>query len=483
MVFNVTTKLYDIAIIGAGIIGTSIARELSRYKLNTLVIEKESEITNGTSKANSGIIHAGFDAQNGTKKARFNVLGSEMMPKLAKELQFPYRQNGALVINFYKRNHFRVQALYENVIKNGVKDLKILDKKALFELEPNLNKTVHSALFAPSSAVVSPYEMVIAFAENATENGVDFALNCRVVNIENRNEHFEIYGLMNNASSVVIKSKMVINAAGLYSDEINNMLCSKKRKIVPKKGEYILLDKTAGNFFDRTVFQLPTRIGKGVLISPTVQGNLLLGPTSYTVQDKTATETSYYGLQKVIKASIKTSENVPLHKTINSFAGLRANVANEKDDFILDSENGFINLLNINSPGLSAAPAIAKHVANIVKKALLPQLNPNFNPNRRRILRFVDVPSDEQNELIQKDKRYGKIICRCELVSEAEVVDSIRRPLGANTLDGVKRRTRCMMGECQGTYCGSKVLYILAKELGKSIYDLTKHGGKSNILE
>ncbi|MCL2323787.1 MAG: NAD(P)/FAD-dependent oxidoreductase [Oscillospiraceae bacterium] len=470
--------MFDVVIIGAGIIGSSIAQSLSRFSLNVLVMEAHEEISSETSKANSGISHAGFDAEPGTLKARFNVLGNSMYKKLTKELDIPYEQNGSLVLCFQEEDMPRLQLLYDQGIKNGVPDLRILEKDEVLKLEPNVSENIYRALYAPTGGIISPYEATIAFAENAFINGVNFKLNCRVQSITKKEDHYII-----NTSGESVLARFIVNAAGLYSDEINNLISEKKYSIIPRRGEYILTDKMEEGFLSKTLFQLPTKLGKGVLVTPTMHGGLLIGPSSEDILDKGDFDTTSDVIKKVIETASMSVKSLPVSSTITSFAGLRANLSNF-DDFIvekLDGEN-FINAVGINSPGLTSAPAIAEYISNIIADVLDPKEKLYFNPYRVSIKRFNELSLKEQNELIKENSAYGQIVCRCETVTEAQVVDAIRRQPGATTLDGIKRRVRCGMGRCQGGFCTSKVMEIMCRELGKSPFDVTKFGEGSNLI-
>lgn len=470
--------MYDVVVIGAGVIGCAISRELSKYKLNICVIEKNEDVADGTSKANSGIVHAGFDAKPGTLKAKLNARGNLMFDKLSKELDFPFKRNGSLVLCFDADDMDKLELLKEQGIENGVRDIRILNKTQLKELEPNVSDEAYAALYAPAGGIVCPYEMTIALAENAYENGVEFKLCTKVEGIQKTEGSYTIA-----TDKGQFKSRIIINAAGTYSDELNNMVSENKIHIVPRKGEYCLLDKAAGNMVKRTIFQLPTKLGKGILVTPTVDGNLLVGPTAMDIEDKTSLSTTQEGLDEVLKKAGVSVKAIPRNKIITSFAGLRAHSI--ADDFIIgeaeDAKN-FFNAAGIESPGLSCAPSIALLVEDMIVKAVKPEKNENFNPIRHGIPKFRELSDEERRKLITERPEYGKIICRCELVTEGEIIDSIRRPLGAKSLDGVKRRTRAGMGRCQAGFCSPRIVDILAKELNIPLTKVTKSGGNSELL-
>jgi len=470
--------MYDVAIIGAGVIGCSIAREMSRYELRVCVLEKSSDAAAGTTKANSAIVHAGFDAKPDSLKGRLNAKGNDMFDRLSEELDFPFKRIGAFVLCFDKKDLYKLEELKKQGETNGVPGLVILSKGEIKKLEPNISEDVVAALYAPSSGIVCPYEMTIALAENANCNGVEFRFETEVTKIEKNNK-----GYLINTSNGEIEAALIVNAAGVHADEINNMVSKKKLDIVPRKGQYLLFDKEAGNLVSKTIFQLPTAMGKGVLVTPTVDGNLLLGPNAVDVEDKNDLITSKDGMDEIVSKGRLSVKDLPLNKVITSFSGLRAH--SEADDFIIgeayDAEN-FINAAGIESPGLSSAPSIAQVIENIIAQKLKPKKNDNFNPIRKGIPKFRELSNEERNKLIKERPEYGKIVCRCEVVTEGEIIDSIRRPLGARSLDGVKRRTRAGMGRCQAGFCSAKIVDILAKELNIAPTEVTKFGGDSKVL-
>lgn len=466
-----------IIIIGAGVIGCSIARELSRYDASVLVLESNNDVACGTSKANSGIVHAGFDAKPGTLKAKFNILGNPMFDRISKELDFPFKRIGAMVLCFDEQDFPALTELYQKGIKNGVEGLEVLMGDKVREIEPYVSDKVVAALVAPTSGIAGPYEMTIAYAENAYTNGVSFEFNKKVTSIKQSDEW-----VVECEDGSSYSADLVINCAGVFADEINNMVCDDKIKIVARKGEYMLLDKTNGYIAGKTLFQLPTAMGKGILVSPTTHGNILLGPTALDVEDKLSTSTTVDGLNETFS---KASQSVPsLNKrmVITQFSGLRAH--NVEGDFVIgmSDKQGFYNVAGIESPGLTSAPAIAVHVAKEVAEYLALGVNADFNPVRKGIKQFATMSDDEREKAIAENPLYGKVVCRCEVVTEGEIVDSINRPLGAKDLDGVKRRTRAGMGRCQSGFCTSRIMEILARETGVDMQDVTKFGKGSNLL-
>ena len=409
--------MYDVVIIGAGVSGSASARELSRYKLNACVIEKTEDVCSGTSKANSGIVHAGFDAPEGSLMAKLNVEGNLMMEELSKELDFPFKKNGSLVICLSEEDMPKLKELYDRGIRNGVKELKILNKEEVLELEPNITDDVYAALYAPTGGIVCPFGLNIALAENANTNGIEFRFNTEAQDIEKIDGGFII-----KTNQGDIKTKYIVNAAGVYADKFHNMVSQNKINITARKGEYCLLDKTAGNHVSRTIFALPGKMGKGVLVSPTAHGNLIVGPTSTDIDDKEGVNTTREGLDTVIGKSSMNVKNIPMRQVITSFSGLRAHEDNH--EFIikeLEDAKGFIDCAGIESPGLTSSPAIGKMVADILKEKLNLEENPNFVGTRKGILDPNTLSLEERNQLIKEQPAYGNIICRCEMITEGEI--------------------------------------------------------------
>lgn len=476
--------MYDVAIIGAGVVGSAIARELSKYQANICVIEKYEDVCDGTSKANSAIIHAGFDAAPGSLKAKLNVRGNAMMDTLSKELDIPFKRNGSLVVCTKDQERSGLESLLEKGKANGVPDLRILERDELLEIEPNLSDDVDCALFAPTGGIVCPFHMTMAFAENAYTNGVSFFLNTEVTKIEKADAHYCIKTHhVDSNTDETFEAKVVINAAGVYADTFNNMVSENKLHITARKGEYCLLDKDAGTHVSHTIFQLPSKMGKGVLVTPTIHGNLLVGPTAVDVEDKEAVNTTQEGLDSLSQTASRSVKNVPMRQVITSFAGLRAH--EDGDDFVIgeaDDAKGFINAAGIESPGLSSAPAIGEMVASLVKDMLSLETKTDFISTRKGILKPETLSMEERSQLIKEHPEYGNIICRCEMITEGEIMDAIHRPLGARSLDGVKRRTRAGMGRCQSGFCSPRTMEILEREVPMSIYNVTKSGIGGEIV-
>ncbi len=470
---------YDVAVIGAGVIGALTARELSKYNIKTVLLEATNDVAMGASKANSGIVHAGFDAKPGTLKAELNVKGCLMMQELCKKLSVPYKKNGSLVVAFSEEEMITLKELYERGIANGVPELRLIDKKELKEMEPMLSDEVFGALDAESAGIVCPYELTIAATENAVVNGVEFKRNFKVSDITFENGIFNV-----KSENDEIKTKFIVDAAGAYSDEIARMIGDESVNLIMRRGEYFILDKSVGNTVSHTIFQCPTKMGKGILVSPTVDGNLLIGPTAEDIDDKENKSTTLNGFRNIKEYSVKSCPSVSTRNAITSFTGLRAHPVN--DDFILGPSkinNQFIHASGIESPGLTSAPAIAEYLTNIIINAIGNVSNNSaFNGCREDVFRFRHATDEEKKAAIAKNPAYGRIVCRCETITEGEIIDAINAPAGARDVDGVKRRTRAGMGRCQGGFCGSKVVEILARELGTEINEITKFGNGSNIL-
>lgn len=472
------TDMYDVIIIGGGVSGAASARELSRYKVRACVLEKEEDVCCGTSKANSAIAHAGYDAEPGSLMAKLNVRGNEMMEQMSKDLDFPFQRIGSLVICLSEEEMPGLQKLYDRGIANGVKGLKILNREEVLEMEPNITDNVYAALYAPTAGIVCPFNLNIALAENAYTNGIEFRFNTEVQNIRKIDGEYELC-----TNQGTFRTKYVVNAAGVYADKFHNMVSEKKIHITPRRGDYCLLDKSAGIHVSRTIFSLPTKYGKGVLVTPTVHGNLLVGPTAIDIENKEGTNTTREGLDEVITKAGQNVKNLPMRQVITSFAGLRAH--EDGTEFIIgepEDARGFIDCAGIESPGLTSCPAIGEMVAGILQEKLGLEKKDNFIATRKGILDPDTLTREERAELIQREPAYGNIICRCEMITEGEILDAIRRPLGARSLDGVKRRTRAGMGRCQSGFCSPRTMEILARELHVSMADIMKSGGKSRLV-
>lgn len=470
--------MYDIAVIGAGVTGCAVARYLSRYSASVCVLERDEDVCCGTSKANSGIVHAGYDAEHGSLMSQMNLRGSRMMESLSKELDFSYSRNGSLVLCLHEEDMPRLRRLYENGMENGVEGLELVEGKRLRELEPNVSKNTVAAIWAPTGAIVCPFGLTIAFAENAAANGVEFRFDTEVTGITRTGEGWTV-----QTNKGVVDARCVVNAAGVYADLFHNMVSAKKIHITPRRGDYCLLDKTAGGFVTHTLFQLSTNKGKGVLLSPTVHGNIIVGPTAIDIEDREGVNTTAEGIDELISKAGQLAENIPMRQVITSFAGLRAH--EDGHEFIIgeaEDAPGFFDCAGIESPGLSSSPAIGEYVSDLLRDKLGLEPNRSFEPGRKGVLDPKTLTKEERSELVHRDPAYGRMICRCEGVSEGEIVDAIHRTPGARSLDGVKRRTRAGSGRCQSGFCSPRVIEILARELGVDQSEITKSGGGSFLI-
>lgn len=471
--------MLDVIVIGAGVSGSAVARELSRYDISVCVLEKCSDVCEGTSKANSAIVHAGFDADEGSLMAKLNVEGNEMMDQLSKDLDIPFKRNGSMVVCVHKEELDGLKVLFDRGVKNGVKGLKLLTKEEALKLEPNLSDNVEGALLAPTGGIICPFELNIAMAENANANGVEFRFNTEVENITKDSDG--IWHVRTNNGEY--RSRYIVNAAGVYADKLHNMVSADKMHIIERRGDYCLLDKEVGSYVSHTIFPQPTKYGKGVLVTPTVHGNLLVGPTAIDIEKKEGNNTTQEGLDAVISKASENVKNLPMRNVITSFAGLRAHL--ERHEFVIEEVKDapcFIDVAGIESPGLSASPAIGKMVGDMLKEKMGLKEKKDWISTRKGVKSTEGLSIDEMNALIKENPAYGNIICRCEMVTEGEILDAIHRPLGARTLDGVKRRTRAGMGRCQAGFCSPRTMEILHRELDLPYEKITKSGGKSNIV-
>ena len=474
---------YDVAVIGAGVCGAMITREMSKLDLKVVLLEKYNDVAMGTSKANSAIVHAGFDAAPGSLKAQLNVQGASLMAYYCNKLHVPYKNIGSLVVAYNWDDMKTLDELFERGFANGVPNMEIISQERLRTMEPYISEEAVGALWAPTAGIVSPYELTIACTENAVLNGARVKRNSGVFDIEYKDGLFFL-----STASGVVKAKYVINCAGVFADQIAKMIGDTSFRIIPRKGEYYLLDKTEKKMVNHVLFHCPSKMGKGILVTPTVHGNVLMGPTAIDLDfdSKLDLDTTIEGLD-IVKNDVRTV--IPALSTrncITSFAGLRAHIDINDADFLIapsKANEHFINVAGIESPGLTAAPAIARYVAKIFKE-MAPQYQRKevFRTDRPAPVRVNEMSDEERKALVEKDKRYGRIICRCEGITEGEIIDAIKAPCGARDVDGVKRRTRAGMGRCQGGFCGSKVVEILARELGEEMNKITKFGNDSKIL-
>ncbi len=469
--------MFDVIVIGGGVIGGLILRELTKYKANVCLVEKAGDVAMGASKANSGIVHAGFDATVGSLKAKFNVEGNRMMESVCADLGVKFRRNGSLVVAFSDEDLKTISDLKTRGEMNGVEGLEIIDQARLREMEKNITNEALAALYAPTGGIVCPYELTIASIGNAMDNGAKLVTDFNVNAIEKTENVY----LVKSNDGQEVEGKIVINCAGLYSGKIAQMV-GDDITIGARKGEYILLARESCDFVSHTLFFTPTKLGKGILVTQTVDNNILLGPTAE--EQSGDTETSANGLAFVIEKAGKMCKNPPLFNTITSFAGIRA--YSDRHDFIIEeSQNskGVIHCAGIESPGLTASPAIAKYVVETLVSGMLTlEKNETFNGTRKPDYFFKHLSMEEKNEIIKKDPSYGKIVCRCEQVTEGEILRAIRENPPAKDIDGVKRRTRSGMGRCQGGFCQPFVAELIAKEQGIALEEVTKKGKGSHLL-
>ena len=471
--------IYDVIIIGAGVTGAAVARELSRYKAEICVLERGEDVCSGTSKANSAIVHAGYDCVPGSMMAKMNVRGNAMMTDLCKELDIPFDRNGSLVVCIDKDELPGLQELYDRGVKNGVPGLKLLSREEAKEMEPNLSDLTQGALYAETAGIICPFRLNIAMAESANVNGVDFFFNTKAEKLCRDEDGIWHISTCNGE----YKAKAVVNAAGVYADFFHNMVSAKKIHITPRRGDYFLLDKTTGGYVKHTIFPQPTKLGKGILVAPTIHGNTLVGPTAIDIEDKEAVATTQEGFDEILKKSSMYVTNAPVRQVITSFAGLRAHEDNH--EFILGEPEDapfFFDCAGIESPGLTSSPAIGEYMGEMISSKFGFEKKENWIAGRKDVLKPSELSLEERNELIKKEPAYGRIICRCESITEGEILDAIHRPLGARSLDGVKRRTRAGMGRCQAGFCSPRVMEILQRELNIPLEEVRKNDAGSYLV-
>lgn len=471
--------MYDIFIIGSGVSGGFIALELSKYNLKVAIAERSLEPANGCSRANSGIVHGGYDPIPGTLKAKLNLRGSQMMPEVAKRLNIDFDPCGAHVLAFGADDDAKIQELYQRGLTNGVEGLSVITGDELRAKEPNVSEKVTSALYSATTGIISPYKMAITSTELACMNGCEFIRNCEVTGLESKGDHIAIHTTLGDYNS-----KYVVNAAGVNSAIIAKMLGDNSFDIIARKGEYLILDKSESGIVKSVIFQVPSNMGKGILVSPTIDGNVLLGPTSHNVDDKDDKSTTSAGIAEAVAGAKRSVPTVNERKLITMFAGVRS--VPTTGDFVIgqsSAEPRLFNAAGIESPGLTSSPAIAEYLVGIMKQAGVEMSEKkNYFVTRPAEKHVVHMPQNESNELIKADPAYGKIVCRCEQITEGEIIDAIRRPAGAVTVDGVKMRARAGMGRCHGGFCTSRVIEILSRELGVPETDIKKQNDGSNML-
>ncbi|MDR3231967.1 MAG: NAD(P)/FAD-dependent oxidoreductase [Synergistaceae bacterium] len=454
----------DVAIIGCGIVGAAVAYELAHCELDVEVIEKENDVAMGTSRANSAILHAGYDPAPGTLMAKLNVEGLELAKKLCGELNIPFRECGSMVIAFTEEEVEELKRLYERGVQNGVSGMRLLSGREALKAEPNLNGETRAALLALSAAIVSPWEYALSLAENAVANGVKIRFDSEVTGIDRLEGGFAVH-----TASGTVSARCVVNAAGLNAERIHNCVAAPSFSTLPDRGEYFLLDKSEGHCVEHVIFQCPTKVGKGTLVSPTVHGNLIVGPNNETPRDASDTATTRQGLDDVAHMAKKSVPSLNIRESIRNFAGVRA--ATDVDDFIIrhvDDTPGFIDLAGVKSPGLTAAPAIAKMTVALLRECGLNPVEKALWTTVPRPRRFSEMDADEKRRLLARDSSYGRVICRCETVTEGEIRDALRSVIPPRSVDGVKRRCGTGMGRCQGGFCAPRVVDLLARHYGVS---------------
>ncbi|MFX1329275.1 MAG: NAD(P)/FAD-dependent oxidoreductase [Promethearchaeota archaeon] len=470
--------IYDVLIIGGGVIGCCIARTLSKYDLKICLLEKEAEIASGTTKANSGVIHAGYAAPREYIKRHLGIRGNKLYTKAAEELNFPFKRIGSFVVALEDNQIKQLEDERKKGIEDGVPGLEvILDKKIIKQMEPNLTDEVVGVLHAPSAGLASPYELTFALAENAAINGVKFFRNHEVIKVKHQDYTFTVRTYRGE-----FQGRNLINAAGLYAAKISKMLGLDYFSIMPRKGEYILFDRNALQI-NKILFPIPTKVSKGILVCPTLHGNTFVGPNAQNIIDFEDSSTTTAGLKEILEGGMTLVPNLPARSSIRNFAGLRA--VPDTYDFIIDNTDvyGFINVAGILSPGLTATFAIAEKIVEFLELLGVElKIKEDYNPIRPKPERFKDFTKKELDKKIQEDPTWGRIICRCETIPEKEIIDAIHAPVGANTVDGIKFRCRPGMGRCQGGFCRPRIIEILSRELNKSYEEITKKGEDTNIL-
>ncbi len=468
--------MVDVAIIGCGVTGAAVAYQLAKKQVSVLILEAENDVSMGTTKANSAILHAGYDPEPGTSMARLNVRGSALAKEICAALDVPYKQTGSFVVAFGPEQEKTLQRLYENGAANGVPGLEILSGDEARALEPNLSPEITAALHAPSAAIVSPWEFALAMAENAVQNGADLHLETRVTGLAPIEGGWKIATTKGD-----FEARFVVNAAGVDAGKVHAMAAPENFVTKPCRGEYYLLDKSAGSTVGRVIFQCPTAAGKGVLVAPTVHGNLIVGPNAQDVADSADTATTAIGLARVEQSARKSVPGVDLSACIRNFAGIRANT--DRPDFVIQwAAPGFLDLAGMKSPGLSAAAAVGEEAAALLQRAGL-VLKEKENPvTTRKRIRFKELPGEEKAALIAREPSYGRVICRCERVTEGEIITACHTAIPPRSIDGVKRRVGAGMGRCQGGFCGPRVMEILSRELGKSPLEIPQEGAASILL-
>ncbi len=470
---------YDVLIVGAGVIGGMVARELSKYDLSVCLLEKENDVASGATKANSGIIHGGYDPEPNTLKAEMNTKGVPLLYKALDELHVPYKRNGSMIVAFGKEQEPAIHALYERGLENGIEQMQIISGEEARKREPKLSEDITLVLYVPTAGIVCPYKLAIAAVGNAMDNGVELKRNFEVVAIEKKDGF-----VITSKTGEQVEGKYLVNAAGCFSDKVAEMAGDCSFSIIPRAGEYLLLDHNEGEIVSHTIFQVPTKEGKGILVTPTVDGNLMTGPTAQVVAAPEDNEITKGGISTVMTLARKSVPSVNFSQVITSFAGVRS--SDKNGDFIVEASDKVDNLVQvaaIDSPGLTSCVAIAQRVVSILQGIGLPaKEKKNWSGERADTEAFRHMTDEEKDAYIKENPAFGKIICRCEMISEGEIRQAITTNPVALDMDGVKRRTRAGMGRCQGGFCSPYVMKMIAEENGVKMQDVTKKGGKSSML-
>lgn len=469
---------YDVAVIGAGVCGAAIARRLSAYELKVALVEKEADVSFGVSKANSGIIHGGFHHSTKSLKSKLEVQGNRMFDQLKEELHFPFERCGILVVAFSTEEMRTVEQLYRQGVANRAVGIELCNRERILMLEPKLNHDVVGGLFAPAGGIIEPYRLVFSLVECAQQNGVEVLLNWEVCSAKDQGSYYTLV----NQKGETLDADYVVNAAGLYTDKISSLFGAEEYKIIPRKGEEFLMDRNAKAYTSRVIFPVPDSLSKGTLVIPTVEGTTMIGPTAEMIEDKEDTTTTRDNFEKAFYSARRLVPAVSERDIITSFTGLRPTIAG--DDFYIDYSRKsprFIHVAGIQSPGLTASPAIGEYVKDLLKKRGIRLVEkPDWKPTITEVPRIRELSPFDADELIATDPTYGEIVCRCENISEKEIVEAIRR--GHTTLDGIKFYTRAQMGRCQGGFCTYKILKILQRETGMTIDEITKRGKDSFVV-
>ncbi len=472
--------VYDVAIVGAGVIGGMLARELSRYQLSVCVLEKENDVACGASRANSGIIHGGYDPEPGTLKAELNAKGVELLFTAARQLNVPHKRNGSMICAFSEEENKTLEKLYQQGIENEIPGMELLSGDAARQLEPALSPEITKVLRVTNAGIICPYALTIAAVGNAMDNGVELKCNFAVCGIEKSGEVFKITAKDGSA----VQSRYLVNCAGGFGDKVAEMAGDACFAVIPRAGEYMLMDKQAGKLVQHTIFQVPTVEGKGILVTPTADGNLLVGPTATKVATPESRDTTPEGLATVSRLAVKSVPSVDFRQVITSFTGVRASVAG--GEFILkasDKVSGLIHAGGVDSPGLTCCVSIAKYLVDILKaQGLSLEEKTQWNPEREDTHAFQHMSDEEKDVFIRENPAYGKVVCRCETISEGEILAAITTNPPARDIDGVKRRTRSGMGRCQGGFCGPYIMSLLSQEMGVGVEEVTKSGGDSYMV-